>query len=1033
MNNPGSHPRRLALSALLAAAAVSVAVLPPPAAAQYFGRNKVQYGSFDFEVLKTDHFDVYHYPPERAAAEQAGRLAERWYARLSKILDHRLRGRQPLILYASHPDFEQTNAIGGELGEGTGGVTEILKRRIVLPLAGPLAETNHVIGHELVHAFQFDITGQGQGRFGVPGAARLPLWFIEGMAEYMSLGPVDPNTAMWLRDAAQRHKLPTIRQLYDPRYFPYRYGQAFWAFIAGHFGDQIVGQILRKAGRTGDADGALLAVTGIRADSLALRWHAAVEADYGALTQETKAPDAYGRLLVGGDRHPGLNVAPALSPDGRHLVFFSEKDLFSIDLYLAEARTGEVMRRIIKTALDPHYQSLEFINSSGAWDSTGNRLAFGAVSQGKPVLSVLDVEHDRVAREIRLPELGEIFNPTWSPDGRYIAFSALVNGFTDLFRYDLQDSQLERLTNDAYADLEPVWSPDGRKIAFVTDRFSTSLVNLDPGNYRLALMDVTTGRIEPLPSFAEGKNIDPQWGPDGKDLYFVSDRDGISNVYRLDLGSRALFQVTNLYTGASGITPLSPALSVAQQTGQLAFSVYRAAGYSLYTIDSPSMLAGTPVTGSVAGRSPSPSPPPRAVLPPRDRVPSEVVALMAQPDSGLPADTEFAVKPYGPRLSLDYIAQPYLAVGADRFGTFVGGGASLYWSDMLGNRNLVTVLQVNGGFKDVSALVAYLNSSHRWNWGVAAQQVPYYAGQYGAGYQTINGNVYYVEQIELLRQINRQLSVMTAYPFNPVQRVEFSAGVNNISFDQQLETRYTSLATGQLVFDTTEALSHPPAINLATTSAALVFDNSFFGATSPILGQSYRLEVDPTVGTINWVSVLADYRKYVMPLRPFTLAARVLHYGRYGSGAEDPRLAPLFLGYPSFVRGYDYGSFSAAECPTTSTATSTTCPAFDRLLGSKLFVGNLELRFPLLGVLGVGSGYYGAFPVEAALFADGGLAYCGGNNAFFCMGDNRVVSSAGFALRVNLLGYAIGEMDVVKPFQRPDKGWYLQFSLTPGF
>ena len=148
------------------------------------------------------------------------------------------------------------------------------------------------------------------------------------------------------------------------------------------------------------------------------------------------------------------------------------------------------MLREVKTALDPHYQSLEFINSSGAWDSAGQRLAFGAVSQGKPLLSVLDVEHDRIEREVQLPEVGEIFNPTWSPDGRYIAFSALVNGFTDLFRYDLQDSQLERLTNDAYADLEPVWSPDGRKIAFVTDRFSTSLANLDPGNYRLALMDV---------------------------------------------------------------------------------------------------------------------------------------------------------------------------------------------------------------------------------------------------------------------------------------------------------------------------------------------------------------------------------------------------------------------------------------------------------------------------------------------------------------------------------------------------------------
>src|SRR5439155_18770086 len=118
--------------------------------------------------------------------------------------------------YASHPDFEQTNAIEGELGEGTGGVTELLKRRIVLPLAGPLGETDHVIGHELVHAFQFDITRQHAGSgYSAPAAARLPLWFVEGQAEYLSLGPVDPHTTMWIRDAARQNRLPTIQKLGD--------------------------------------------------------------------------------------------------------------------------------------------------------------------------------------------------------------------------------------------------------------------------------------------------------------------------------------------------------------------------------------------------------------------------------------------------------------------------------------------------------------------------------------------------------------------------------------------------------------------------------------------------------------------------------------------------------------------------------------------------------------------------------------------------------------------------------------------------
>src|SRR3954466_16296595 len=218
------------IAALCATAALSAA-FAAPASAQYFGRNKVQYKQLDFAVLKTEHFDIYYYPSERAGINIAARMAERWRARLGRALAHELRGRQPLVLYASHPDFEQTNAIQGELGEGTGGVTEPLRRRIVLPLGGPLADTDHVIGHELVHAFQFDITTKPNSQPGQNGAERLPLWFIEGMAEYLSLGPVDPNTAMWLRDAARKEKLPSIDDLDNPKYFPYRWGQAFWAYV----------------------------------------------------------------------------------------------------------------------------------------------------------------------------------------------------------------------------------------------------------------------------------------------------------------------------------------------------------------------------------------------------------------------------------------------------------------------------------------------------------------------------------------------------------------------------------------------------------------------------------------------------------------------------------------------------------------------------------------------------------------------------------------------------------------------------------
>src|SRR5256885_15617179 len=246
-----------------------------PVRAQYFGRNAVQYETFHFKILKTQHFDVYFYDKEADVAEQAGRMAERWYARISQVLRHQLSGRQPLILYSDAPDFQQTNVLGEQPGEGTGGVTESLKRRIILPMGASLYETDHVIGHELTHAFQYDITGVGRGNMAT-GLNRVPLWFIEGMAEYVSLGNVDPNTTMWMRDAGRRGELPKFRDLENPRYFPYPWGQSFWSYLGGTYGDDVVGALLRAAGRTGNVQGALEQMTHRPADSLVADWHRAL-------------------------------------------------------------------------------------------------------------------------------------------------------------------------------------------------------------------------------------------------------------------------------------------------------------------------------------------------------------------------------------------------------------------------------------------------------------------------------------------------------------------------------------------------------------------------------------------------------------------------------------------------------------------------------------------------------------------------------------------------------------------------------------
>lgn len=557
-----------------------------------FGQNVVRYDAFDFKILETEHFEIYYYDEEREAVIQAGRMAERWYARLSRLLNHELRGRQPVFYYASHPHFKQTTQLTGGVGEGTGGATEVLKRRIVLPFAGPLKETDHVLGHELVHAFQFDMTEQGEGPWTLPRAIALPLWFIEGMAEYLSVGPEDPHTAMWIRDASQNDRLPSMRQLNDPRFFPYRFGQAFWAYVAGRFGDDVVGRILNAGVRSGGAEAALQRVLRIPVDTLNAEWQDAVRRAYRDAAEAATNPDEYGKVILAEENGSGINTAPSLSPDGGELIFLSIRDLFSLDMFRADAETGEVLNRLVTSAADPHFESIQFIRSAGAWNAAGDRFVFGAVSGSDPVLTIVETTTGEIVREKVFADLGEIFNPTWSPGGEFVAFSALAGGFSDLYVYDLEGDVLRRVTNDPYADLHPAWSPDGRSLAFVTDRFSTDLNRLAYGNYRLALLDPATRAIEPLVSFPNAKNMNPQWSPDGRSLYFLSDRNGITNAYRLDLNTNQVHQITNLFTGISGITALSPALSSAKDVDKIAFSVYEKGDYNIYVVDDPKVLGG---------------------------------------------------------------------------------------------------------------------------------------------------------------------------------------------------------------------------------------------------------------------------------------------------------------------------------------------------------------------------------------------------------------------------------------------------------
>jgi Tol biopolymer transport system component len=999
-------------------ALVLVAGTPHEAAAQYFGQNKVQYRTFDFQVLTTDHFDIYYYPEEEAAARDAARMAERWYARLSRVLKHELSSRQPLILYASHPHFEQTNVIEGQLGEGTGGVTESLKRRIVMPVGGGPAETDHVLGHELVHAFQYDILGNN---------LNLPLWFIEGMAEYLSIGSNDPHTAVWLRDAALHEKLPSLDDLSNPQYFPYRFGHAFWAYVGGRWGDQAVADILHTAAgpRTasgnrapgGDPLSIIQAVIGLDDEQFSQQWHEAILAQMLRPLGDRSAEA--GRRIVQPEDDNELNVGPVLSPDGSRIAFLSSRSRLSIDLYVADAATGRVQRKLISTAADPHFDSLQFISSAGAWDSAGQRLAVAAIRDGKPVIAIYNAENGDREREIEIAGVDEVFHPAWSPDGRQIAFSGLAGGYSDLWVMELESGALRKLTTDAFADLQPSWAPDGRRLVFATDRFTSSLESLQFGEYELAVMDVASARAERLPTFDGVRHNSPQWTRGGA-IYFIAYPDGVPDVYRITEGG-APQRVTRLITGATAITPTSPALSAAADGSRVAVVVYRDSTYEIHAIE------GDRLQGM--GPAPSRETLNAGQLVPTSRRDAEVDQILASPRFGLTGEASQAVEEYKPGLSLDYIGQEFGVTTFNSLGGYVGGGIAFAFSDMLGDHMVTSLLQVNGSFEDFGGQIGYLNRTRRWNWGGFVEQVPYVTGGYGSGLDTVNGQQVFVEQLVRDRTVDRRLMGIAQYPFSRARRFEVGASVRHLTFNRDIDTRGFALNTGELLFQDEIEQSLGDPLTLGEVTAALVNDTSLFGATGPILGHRSRFEVSPAWGDLQFTNVVADARHYVMPFTPVTIAGRFLHIGRYGADAESLRLSPLFIGYPSLVRGYDVGSFGFDDCG----ASDGSCPAIDQLIGSKLMVAGVEFRAPLVGLF-TGALEYGPVPAELVGFFDAGVAWDADTRPEgFGNGTRGWARSYGGGVRVNAFGFAIVELMAARPMDRGNNSWRFVFGIQPGF
>ncbi|SHM16729.1 DPP IV N-terminal domain-containing protein [Mucilaginibacter sp. OK098] len=1020
------------------------------AQAQYFGQNKVRYKKLKFQVYKTPHFEIYYYLKNDSMIKRFAQESELWYTLHQQVFRDTFKKPNPIILYADHPDFQQTTAIDGEIDVGTGGITEGLKNRVVMPVMETNQMTRHVIGHELVHAFQYHAL-QGGDSTTFENIGNLPLWMIEGMAEYLSLGKKDSYTAMWMRDAYLNHDIPTVRDLTESnKYFPYRYGEAFWSFIGSTYGDTVIVPFFKNTARFGLSYG-IRRTFGYDDKTLSSLWKSSIEATYKPYLKDTAQVPVGTRII---DEHNSgkMNLAPAVSPDGKYLAFLSEKNLFAVDLFLADAKTGRIIRKLTSKVSNTHIDEFNFIESAGTWSPDSKKFAFSVFNKGINRMVVVDVASGSIINDIAMGKAEQFSNLSWSPDGKNIVCQGLAEGQGDLYMYNFDTKQVKQLTNDKYTDYQPSFSRDGKKIIFSSDRTTYDQTLSYQITFNLAELDLATGKVTDIKVFNGANNLNPQYSSDGSQIYFLSNHDGFRNMYRYTPATGSVEQMTNLFTGISGITEYAPALSISTNN-DIVYSYYNKQKYVLYNAKASDFKAQQ--VSDIAGDFGA------GILPPAravgvDLINSNLNNYLAYPK--LPTDSIKTI-PYKPKFKMDYLASSGIGASVSQYGTGLSSGVQGVFSDILGRNQIYAGLAVNGEIYDFGGQFTYINQTGRWNIGGSISHIPFQTANYSVVNSTYKPNSTTTipsveERYDLIRIFQDQASLFTSYPITKKTRVEFGTGIAHYYYRvDRYSTIYDTL--GNILDYTKKHISNSqynsdPANNgysltpftIFNVNTALVGDNSFFGVASPLSGYRYRVQAEYDFGTYRFFAPTIDLREYLR-VAPVTFAARLYGYGRFGNTGN---LYQLYAGYPFLIRGYEAQTFYNRNGKTLTNGFT-----IDQLSGNRIAVANFEVRLPFTGPEKLSQFKSKILFTELNAFFDAGLAWNSGDQIKFQQAPDAIgkdangqtiysptqrvpALSAGISLRVNIFGYFVLEPYLAVPFNRTDVSKpVFGLGFTPGW
>ena len=946
---------------------------------QSFGKNKVQYQSFDWSYIQTSHFDIYFYGDNQDLAEFTSKVSEDAYAQISTHLSWDLRKRVSILVYNSHNEFQQTNVIGTYMSEGIGGVTELFKNRIVFPFDGNFEQFRHVIHHELVHAMLNDMVygGTAQNMMASRTKVRIPLWSNEGLAEFLSSN-WDTKADMVLRDIAVHERMPTINEL---NYFmAYKGGQSLWRFIAGKYGREKVGEVFRSMKKAQSAEKGYQLALGMKWKELSDQWHKYLKKEYWPdIANRDPLEDMSEKLTDHKKNNNFYNVSPSISPDGSTVALLSDRSGY-FDVYLLDVLTGKKKETLIKGSRSVDFEELKWLQPGLSWSPDGEKIVLAVKAGATDALHIVNIKSKK-SKKIPI-DLDGVFSASWSPAGKEIAFTGNHNGSSDLYIYDLDKEEYRQVTNDIFSDSYPNWNNKGNEIVFVSDRgdyvdgkYSGRMEKHDYRQTDIYIVNTQDNRIRRVTNTPDNENH-PIWANTEETLFYTSDYNGVYNLYKHSLEEYSLsddkkskfdsYAITNVLTGLQQPT-------ISGDDNMLIFAGYSGLGWDLYSLNKPSEMSAQEVTHTQYIKTRS-----QEDLSVADIRDTDKIDRMDMDSKGTYSKWIFAQgyenfnysiadnnpkkeivisdtlvdgihvpKAYKTRFTLDMVS------GNLQISNVFGATGMTYFafSDILGNH------QIQFGTEMVLTLE---DSDYFLSYGYLKNKTDYYF----VGFQTADFFQAGYYSLGKLRHYGLQSYV--SHPFSRFQRIDFGLTWHNISYD--ILDRVINTLTGQ-----EELLKRPGSTKFTTILPTMswVIDNSVFGITGPIDGYRQNISITASPGgkdNFSFQTTKVDARKYLRFGRDYTLALRGFFGRSQGNKAQKFFLGgiPYLLHGSGETNGIKDQSYYRSVLTDTSNSNLITDVYFTEYafpmrgarfaerIGTHAALFNFEVRFPFINYLALG-------------------------------------------------------------------------------